>query len=450
MNAVILAVLVMVGLSLARVSVVFALVVGALTGGLVGGLSIEETLAAFNDGVGGGAKVALAYATLGAFAVAISRSGLPDLLARRLITLLGQEASASRQATVKTLLLVAVLLVSVSSQNLIPVHIAFIPILIPPLLQVMNQLRLDRRAVACVLTFGLTAPYMLLPVGFGAIFLNDILLANINQAGEALGLTIGRGMVPLAMGVPVAGMACGLLVAVFASYRRPRDYEALDLATTNVPHHHPRSRAEPHALGLAMSIAAVVAALGIQLYTGSMVLGGLVGFALLSLGGIFKWREADDLFTSGMRMMALIGFIMISASGFAAVMSATGQIETLVESSVTVIGDNRGLAALLMLLVGLFITLGIGSSFSTIPIIAAIFVPLAVQFGFSPLATVALVGTAAALGDAGSPASDSTLGPTSGLNVDRQHDHIWDSVVPTFLHYNIPLIAFGWLAAMWL
>ena len=447
MNAVIIAVLVMVGLSLARVSVVFALVVGALVGGLVGGLSVEETLAAFNDGVGGGAKVALAYATLGAFAVAISRSGLPDLLARRLIALLGQEATASKQAVVKYLLLGAVLLVAISSQNMIPVHIAFIPILIPPLLKVMNQLRLDRRAVACALTFGLTAPYMLLPVGFGAIFLNDILLANINQAGEALGLEISRGMVPMAMGVPVAGMALGLVVAVFLSYRKPRDYEALDVATTNVPHHHPETH-EPHALGLAMSVVAIVAALGIQLWTGSMILGGLVGFALLSVGGIFKWREADDLFTSGMRMMALIGFIMISASGFAAVMTATGQIETLVESSVAVIGDNRGLAALLMLLVGLFITLGIGSSFSTIPIIAAIFVPLAVQFGFSPLATVALVGTAAALGDAGSPASDSTLGPTSGLNVDRQHDHIWDSVVPTFLHYNIPLIAFGWLAAM--
>ncbi|NAW35743.1 Na+/H+ antiporter family protein [Halomonas alimentaria] len=447
MNAVIIAVLVMVGLSLARISVVFALVVGALVGGLVGGLSVEETLGAFNDGVGGGAKVALAYATLGAFAVAISRSGLPDLLARRLIGLLGQEATANRQAVVKYLLLGAVLLVAISSQNLIPVHIAFIPILIPPLLKVMNQLRLDRRAVACALTFGLTAPYMLLPVGFGAIFLNDILLANINQAGEALGLEITRGMVPLAMGVPVGGMALGLLVAVFLSYRKPRDYEALDVATTNVPHHHPETH-EPHALGLLMSVIAIVAALGIQLWTGSMILGGLVGFALLSVGGIFKWREADDLFTSGMRMMALIGFIMISASGFAAVMTATGQIETLVESSVEVIGDNRGLAALLMLLVGLFITLGIGSSFSTIPIIAAIFVPLAVQFGFSPLATVALVGTAAALGDAGSPASDSTLGPTSGLNVDRQHDHIWDSVVPTFIHYNIPLIAFGWLAAM--
>ncbi|MBN8410966.1 MULTISPECIES: Na+/H+ antiporter family protein [Halomonas] len=447
MNAVIIAVLVMVGLSLARVSVVLALVVGALVGGLVGGLSIEDTLAAFNDGVGGGAKVALAYATLGAFAVAISRSGLPDLLARRLITLLGQESSASRQATVKYLLLGSVLLVAVSSQNLIPVHIAFIPILIPPLLKVMNQLRMDRRAVACALTFGLTAPYMLLPVGFGAIFLNDILLANINQAGESLGLEIGRAMVPMAMGVPVAGMFLGLLVAVFLSYRKPRDYSEAEL-THHAHGHEAGDTEEPRALGLIMSVVAIVAALGIQLYTGSMILGGLVGFSLLSMGGIFRWREADDLFTSGMRMMALIGFIMISASGFAAVMTATGDIESLVSASVEVIGDNRGLAALLMLLVGLFITLGIGSSFSTIPIIAAIFVPLAVQFGFSDLATVALVGTAAALGDAGSPASDSTLGPTSGLNVDRQHDHIWDSVVPTFVHYNIPLVAFGWLAAM--
>lgn len=451
MNAVILAVLVMVGLSLARVSVVFALVVGALVGGVVGGLSLDATLAAFNDGVGGGAKVALAYATLGAFAVAISRSGLPDLLAQKLIRLLGQDATQRRQRAVKYMLLGSVLLVAISSQNLIPVHIAFIPILIPPLLKVMNQLRLDRRAVACALTFGLTAPYMLLPVGFGAIFLNDILLANINSAGEALGLEVSRGMVPLAMGVPVAGMALGLVVAIAFSYRKPRDYADSELVTSQQPHYPPHgddSAPAASTTGLLMSVVAILSALAIQLYSGSMVLGGLVGFALLSVGGIFKWREADDLFTSGMRMMALIGFIMISASGFAAVMEATGEVDSLVQSSFDMIGDNKGLAALLMLVVGLFITLGIGSSFSTIPIIATIFVPLAVQFGFSDLATVALVGTAAALGDAGSPASDSTLGPTSGLNVDRQHDHIWDSVVPTFLHYNIPLIAFGWLAAM--
>jgi putative amino acid transporter len=94
------------------------------------------------------------------------------------------------------------------------------------------------------------------------------------------------------------------------------------------------------------------------------------------------------------------------------------------------------------------VTLGIGSSFSTIPIITTLYVPLCLALGFSPLATAALVGSAAALGDAGSPASDSTLGPTAGLNADGQHDHIRDTVIPTFIHYNLPLIVAGWLAAM--
>ena len=161
-----------------------------------------------------------------------------------------------------------------------------------------------------------------------------------------------------------------------------------------------------------------------------------------------RWKEADGLFTEGMKMMAMIGFIMIAAAGFAEVMKATGEVKSLVDSSAELIGHNKALGALLMLLVGLLVTMGIGSSFSTVPIIAAIFVPLGLQMGFSPLAILCIVGTAGALGDAGSPASDSTLGPTAGLNVDGQHNHIWDSVVPTFLHYNLPLLVFGWAAAM--
>ena len=92
---------------------------------------------------------------------------------------------------------------------------------------------------------------------------------------------------------------------------------------------------------------------------------------------------------------------------------------------------------------GLDIDLSLMSSAMTIPV-----VPLALSLGFSPLATAALVGTAGGLEDAGSPASDSTIGPTAGLNADGQHDHIRDTVIPTFLHYNLPMIIFGWIAAM--
>ena len=446
MNAIVLAILVMVGLSLARVSVVFALIVATLIGGLYAGMPIGEILDAFNEGLGNGATIALSYAVLGAFAVALSRSGITELLASRAIKRFQLDESGGSRRTVTYTLLAALLAAAVSSQNLIPVHIAFIPVLVPPLLKLMNHLKLDRRLVACVITFGITAPYMLLPVGFGAIFLNDILLANLNESGAALGLEVTRQMVPLAMAIPIGGMALGLAVAVFWSYRNGRDYQDRELA-------HGDKSPQEAALSLAgwqkaMLVISLVGTVTVQLMTGSMVLGGIFGFALLSMSGVFRWHEQDGIFTEGMRMMALVGFIMISAAGFASVMQASGEVEGLVASSADLIGDNKGLAALIMLLVGLFITMGIGSSFSTIPIIASLYVPLALSFGFSPMATVALVGTAAALGDAGSPASDSTLGPTAGLNADGQHDHIWDSVVPTFLHYNIPLIVFGWVAAM--
>ena len=199
---------------------------------------------------------------------------------------------------------------------------------------------------------------------------------------------------------------------------------------------------------MVFALISIVVALYVQLQLESMIFGALAGIAVLYISGSVKWKEADGLLNEGMKMMAFIGFVMITASGFAAVVTETGDVETLVKATADVIGGNQALAALIMLVVGLLVTMGIGSSFATIPIIAAIFVPLAMELGFSPLATIAIVGTAGALGDAGSPASDSTLGPTAGLNADGQHNHIWDTCVPTFLHYNIPLILFGWIAAI--
>ncbi|AHE49903.1 gluconate:H symporter family protein [Aeromonas hydrophila 4AK4] len=438
MNPVVIAVALMLVLSLLRINVVVSLAIGAIVGGLLGGLSLEQTLSTFTGGLGGGAEIALSYAMLGAFAVAISRSGITDLLARKVISQLGKDASSSRILWVKSLLLTSVLGVSISSQNLIPVHIAFIPILIPPLLHVMAQMQIDRRQVACVITFGLTATYMLLPVGFGGIFLNNILAKNLIDNGVAVEFS----QLPLAMAIPVLGMFVGLLVAVFFSYRKPRQYDLEKILA-----------AEPETVELNLNhiwvaLLAIAVALGLQLMTNSIVLGALAGFIIFTCGGVIKFRESQDAFTQGVRMMSLIGFIMISAAGFAAVMKETHGVESLVQSVSAMIGDQKGLAAFLMLLVGLLITMGIGSSFSTVPIIATIYVPLCIHLGFSPMATIALVGTAGALGDAGSPASDSTLGPTSGLNADGQHDHIWDSVVPTFIHYNIPLVIFGWIAAM--
>lgn len=448
MNAVLIAVLIMLFLAVSRVHVVLSLFVGAVVGGLVAGLGLDGTMVAFEEGLSGGAKLALSYALLGAFAMAVASAGLPKLLANKLIGALKVESESAKknaEAATKWGIVVGILAMAVMSQNLIPVHIAFIPLIVPPLLKVFNHLRLDRRAVACIITGGMITTYMWVPLGFGSIYLNDILLGNIDKAGMS---TEGINVMS-AMAIPAVGMIAGLLIAVLFSYRKPRTYQDLPIQGT-VDKDEPVSRYK-----IIVSVIAIIATFTVQvamqaldLEADSLLVGALIGLAIFLGTGAVNWREADDVFTAGMKMMALIGFIMITAQGFAAVMSATGQVETLVDSSAALFQGNKTAAAGALLVVGLIVTMGIGSSFSTLPIIATIYVPLCMSMGFSPLATVALVGTAGALGDAGSPASDSTLGPTSGLNADGQHDHIRDSVIPTFLHFNLPLLVAGWVAAM--
>ncbi|WP_352259254.1 Na+/H+ antiporter family protein [Psychrobacter sp. TB55-MNA-CIBAN-0194] len=448
-NAVLLAVIIMLGLSLARVHVVLSLLIGALAGGLIAGLGITETLEAFQEGIRNGAEIALSYALLGAFAVAIAHSGLPQSLAGSVIKRID---AGGTSGMIKYMLFAGLITMSCFSQNLIPIHIAFIPLLVPPLLLAFNRMHIDRRLIACLITFGLVTTYMFIPYGFGDIYLNQIMLKNVGEAG----IDISDISVTKAMAIPALGMFIGLLIAVFISYRKPRAYqqvaidkEAHDAVVEGDALSKTAADAQSQSkLKTLVALAAIVTAFVVQLYTDSLLLGSMFGFGVFMATGVVKWREADSVFNDGIKLMAMIGFIMITAQGFAEVMKVTEQIQPLVDGAASLFAGNKAIAAFIMLLVGLIVTMGIGSSFSTIPILAAIYVPLCISLGFSPLATVAIIGTAGALGDAGSPASDSTLGPTSGLNIDGQHDHIKDSVVPTFIHYNIPLLIFGWIAAM--
>lgn len=444
MNSVVIAVFIMLVLSLARVHVVLSLLIGALSGGLLAGMGLTATLDAFQTGLANGAQIALSYVMLGAFAMAIAYSGLPRTIANGIIKQLdGTHGNTNR---IKWALIGILIIMGSMSQNVIPIHIAFIPLIIPPLIVVFNRLHIDRRAIACVLTFGLVTTYMYLPYGFGEIFLKQILLGNINKAG----LDTSELNIMTVMTIPSIGMLAGLIIALFISYRKPRFYENKAITSEDNSENESENgnNGKSQRYNNIIAIIAVVGSFAIQLSTGSLLLGAMIGFTIFMAFGVIHWRKADAVFNDGLRMMAMIGFIMISAQGFAEVIQQTGDIDSLVQTSAEIFAGSKGLAAMAMLLVGLLVTMGIGSSFSTLPIITSIYVPICIAMGFSPAATVALIGAAGALGDTGSPASDSTLGPTMGLNVDGQHNHIYDSVLPTFIHFNIPLLIFGWIAAM--
>ncbi|UOR44163.1 Na+/H+ antiporter family protein [Helicobacter pylori] len=425
-NPAFVAIICMCVLSLLRLNVMLSMISATLIAGLMGGLGITESFNAMIDGMKGNLNIALSYILLGALAVAIAKSNLIKVALSKLIGLMNYKRST---------FCFLIAFIACFSQNLVPVHIAFIPILIPPLLHLMNRLELDRRAVACALTFGLQAPYLVLPVGFGLIFQTTIL-----EQLKANGVSATLAQITGVMWIAGLAMVVGLFVAVLTLYKKPRHYKEKSFNIEN----YASLQLNYHDY---LTFIGIIVAFVIQLATDSMPLAAFLALAIILLGRGIKFKETDSLMDDSVKMMAFIAFVMLVASGFGEVLQKVHAIEGLVNAIISVV-QGKLLGAFLMLVVGLFITMGIGTSFGTIPIIAVFYVPLCAKLGFSIESTILLIGIAAALGDAGSPASDSTMGPTCGLNADNQHNHIYDTCVPTFLVYNLPLIVFGVVGAL--
>ncbi len=427
-NPIVVSVIVLCILCLCRVNVLLALIVSSVIGGLIGHMNLSEVMDIFIHGMGGNSETALSYILLGAFAASMTHTGLAPVLSMKIANVIQSK---------KFLLIFILTGIAILSQNLIPVHIAFIPILVPPLLVIMNKLKIDRRAVACGFAFGLKAPYIIIPAGFGLIF-QGLIAENMMQNGmEVIKNDIWKSTWILGF-----GMFIGFLVAIFISYRKPREYQNLEVKLTE----------EKEDLRLTknhyITLGAAVLTLVVQLWTNSLPLGALVGLAVIFGFKAIDHDKMDKLINEGVGLMGYVAFVMLVAAGFASVMKATGGIDTLVNSITPYMMSSKVIAAALMLFVGLFITMGIGTSFGTIPILAVLYVPICLKLGFSIPSMIIVLAAAAALGDAGSPASDTTLGPTAGLDADGQHNHIWDTCIPTFLHYNIPLILIAILSVV--
>lgn len=427
LNPIIVSVILMCVLCLMKINVLFSLLIAAITGGLLAGLKIEETTKLLVEGMGSNGEMALSYILLGTFAAALSKIGITNILTNKL----------SKIAKGRKVLLLLILAVSaILAETVIPIHIAFIPILVPSLIVLMNEMNMDRKGAACALAYGLKTPYMTIPVGYGLIF-HGIVADNMTQNGmkvQLMDIYKSTWILGIAM---TAGFILSMIV-----YSKKRVYNKTQ--TDQVESNKNIKFEYKHAV----AIIAIVIALVVQVIWGSMPLGAIAGIMTLVIGQGLKIKDLDSTISEGIKLMGLISFIMLVAAGYGYIMKQTGSVDTLIEASLSIFGNNKPLAAIIMILVGLITTMGIGTSFGTVPILAILYVPMAQALGFSVEATIILIVSAAALGDAGSPASDTTLGPTSGLNIDGQHNHIWDTCVPTFIFYNIPIMIFGFIGAM--
>ena len=416
-NPVTISVLVLCVLCLTGLNVLLSMLIACIIGGVAGGIPLlnapegtQTVMQLLTGGFASNATTALAYILLGTFATCIATTGLADILSKKLSRLLG----GHKLALIGVLTLVACL-----SQNLIPVHIAYIPILVPPLLGMMNRMRLDRRAVACALAFGHKAPYITIPFGFGLIF-QRVIADNLSENG--LSVTVKN--------VTAANWSIGVVL-----YRKPRDYHDIE-ADTSAAEVISEKLEYRHYVMLAAAIVVAV----VQVISQDLALSALCGLIIIIVFRAIKWSDIDEQIEGGIRLMGQIAIIMLVAGGYASVIKATGGIDALVNAGISAVGGSKAVAAVVITLIGLLVTMGIGTSFGTVPVLAVLFVPMCSSLGFSTPATILLISAAAALGDAGSPASDTTLGPTSGLNADGQHDHIRDTCIPTFIAFNIPIM----------
>lgn len=131
-NPVTVSVVVLCVLCLLKLNVLMSLIISALVAGVMGGMaqgvkltdSITDTMGVLTNGFSVNAGTGLAYVLLGTFATAIAATGLADMLSKKLSRMMGGKGGS--------VLLLILAGVACLSQNLVPVHIAFIPIMIPP------------------------------------------------------------------------------------------------------------------------------------------------------------------------------------------------------------------------------------------------------------------------------------------------------------------------------
>lgn len=167
----------------------------------------------------------------------------------------------------------------------------------------MNQMKLDRRAAACSLAFGLKAPYLALPISYGLIF-QGIIALNLTDNGVHVEIN----EVWKVTWILGAAMVIGLLVAVFVTYRKPREYNSVETDTSNTD-----AISESLDRRHYVAFASIIVILVIQVITADLALAALGGIIIMILFGAIKWNEIDKQVNEGIKLMGMICLVFLIA-----------------------------------------------------------------------------------------------------------------------------------------
>ena len=395
-NPVILSVIVMVALCLLKVNVFLAIILSSLLCSVLGGATLVEGITIFYENMGNDNRMVLFLLLLGVLAAAMQYNGVGDVLAPRVAKIIGNQI---------WLFPLVLTLLAIIAETFVLVGVSFLLVVIPPLLKLLTDYKVDRKLLVITTCCGLQIGYCCFPVGYGLAFMGIMQNALAENGLEVSIDQIWKANLVIAVAMVVA------IVLAMLKYRKPREYviegneEVLSAAAAQtIP-----PVEFKHIACLISGLAVIV----IQVVTGSMPLAAIAMIGMLVITGAIKLKDFETVFMKGIMSSAYVCLVLMAAVAFAATTKEYGELDALVAASADVIGGSKVFGAFLMLILGLFITMGIGSSFSTVPIVATVLVPLGLHLNMSPAAIIMLVAAAGALGDSGAPSSNQTLIPTS-------------------------------------
>ncbi len=180
------------------------------------------------------------------------------------------------------------------SQNT-SIHIAFIPLLVPPLIGVMNELKMDLAWSPVRSLSASSRPTCSCRCGFGRIFLRHSLQ---NIEGEA-GLPVGASSTPDGrMAIPAASMAVGCAIALLVSYRKPREYEQRETSFSS-DSDKPRRDEEGLRRPSPPFVACVIQAVMTKMDSGGRpaARGLPVGLCMMLAMRVVPWQQVIDVFS---------------------------------------------------------------------------------------------------------------------------------------------------------
>src|SRR5699024_9793368 len=152
---------------------------------------------------------------------------------------------------------------------------------------------------ATALTFGLKAPYMLVPMGFGLIY-EGIICDDMNENGMELALS----KIPFAMVLRVIGIENDLSIAIVFTYRKPREYKDIETEFSGE-----EALAAEQELKWGWQHTAtflgILVTVALQVFYDSLVLAALGGIMTIFILRAEKWKNGDSIAEDGVKMMGV-------------------------------------------------------------------------------------------------------------------------------------------------